>query len=96
MTCDLPMLSIGVMQERGNAIDMHGAGAAKRHAAAELRSGHAEHVAQHPEQRRVVIDIDALRVFVDLDGERHDVPSSGDDASRLMGRELGFLSGRSA
>ena len=56
------MLSIGVMQERvGDAVDMHGAGAAQRHAAAELRAGHAEHVAQHPEQRRVAVDIDAVR-----------------------------------
>ena len=44
------MLSIGVMQERvGDAVDMHGAGAAQRHAAAELGAGHAEHVAQHPQ-----------------------------------------------
>src|ERR1700748_3459169 len=32
----------------GDAVDMHGAGAAERHAAAELRAGHAEHVAQNP------------------------------------------------
>src|SRR5262249_57568165 len=33
----------------GGAIDMHGASATQRHAAAELCTGHAEHVAQHPE-----------------------------------------------
>ena len=32
--------------------------AAESHAAAELRAGHAEHVAQHPEKRLVAIDID--------------------------------------
>ena len=35
------------------AVEMHRAGAAQRHAAAEFRAGHAEHVAQHPKQRRV-------------------------------------------
>ena len=33
-------------------------GAAQCHAAAELRAGHAQHVAQHPEQRRIAVDID--------------------------------------
>src|SRR5262245_60113272 len=32
----------------GDAVEVHGASAAQRHAAAELRAGHAEHVAQHP------------------------------------------------
>src|SRR5229473_791533 len=36
---------------------MDRARAAKRHATAELGAGHAEHVAQHPEQWRVLIDI---------------------------------------
>jgi len=31
------------------AVDMHGAGAAQRLAAAELGPGHTEHVAQHPQ-----------------------------------------------
>src|SRR5439155_26692752 len=52
---------------------MHGARAAQRHAAAELRAGHAKHVAQDPEQRRVAIDIDAVCVAVDFDGEGHGV-----------------------
>src|SRR6266436_2662862 len=55
----------------GDAVDMHGAGAAERHAAAELRAGHAEHVAQHPKQGRVAVDIDGVRGSVDLDGETH-------------------------
>ena len=44
----------GVTQERvALAIDVHGAGAAQGHAAAELRAGHAQRVPQHPQQRHV-------------------------------------------
>src|SRR5271165_2910803 len=50
---------------------MHGAGAAERHAATELRAGHAQAVAQHPKERSVAVDIDAVRATVDFDGERH-------------------------
>jgi hypothetical protein len=50
---------------------MHGAGAAERHATAELRAGHAEHVAQHPEERCVAVDIDTMRGSVDFDEEGH-------------------------
>src|SRR5262245_6787954 len=57
----------------GDAVDMHGAGAAQRQAAAELGAGHAEHVAQHPEERRVAVDIDAVGAAVDFDGEGHGV-----------------------
>ena len=39
---------------------MHRAGAAERHPATELRPCHTEHVAQHPEQRRVGVDIDSV------------------------------------
>src|SRR5215510_10403600 len=53
------------------AADMHRAGAAQRHAAAEFRAGHAEHVAQHPEERGIAVDIDAVRAAVDFDSERH-------------------------
>src|ERR1051326_8638721 len=56
---------------RGDAVDVHGAGPAQRHTAAEFRAGHAEHVAEHPEQRRVAIDVDAVRSPIDLDGEGH-------------------------
>ena len=54
---------------------MHGAGAAERHAAAELRAGHAEHVAQHPEEWRVAVNIDAMCVPVDFNGEGHGILS---------------------
>ena len=43
----------------------------KREAATEFRASHAEHVAQHPEQRRVVVDIGAVRGSVDFYGEGH-------------------------
>src|SRR6266436_6038974 len=51
----------------GDADDMHGASAAERDAAAELRAGHAEHVAQHPQERGVTVDIDRPIDAVDLD-----------------------------
>src|SRR5262249_24856796 len=56
----------------GSAVDVHCAGTAQRHAAAEFRAGHTEHVAQYPEQRSVVVDIDVVCVAVDFDGEGHD------------------------
>ena len=59
----------------GDAVDMHGAGAAERHAAAELRAGQAEHVAQHPEEWRVAVNIDAVCVPVDFNGEGHGISS---------------------
>src|SRR5882672_11106332 len=49
----------------GLAVDVHRARAAQRHAAAEFRAGHPEHIAQHPQQRRVVVDIDAAGFAVD-------------------------------
>src|SRR5260221_7391224 len=47
------------------AVDVHRTRAAQRHAAAEFRAGHPEHIAQHPQQRRVVVDIDAAGFAVD-------------------------------
>jgi hypothetical protein len=46
---------------------MHSAGAAETHATAELRAGHAEHVAQHLEKRLGAVDIDRSIDAVDLD-----------------------------
>src|SRR5918999_974370 len=60
---------------RGDPIDVNGAGAAQRRAATELRTGHAENVAQDPEQWRVAVDVDVACGSVDLDGERHDMIS---------------------
>ena len=56
----------------GSAVDMHCAGAAQRHAAAEFCTGHTKHIAQDPEERRVAVDIDVVCVAVDFDGEGHD------------------------
>src|SRR3546814_5840591 len=50
---------------------MHGASAAQRLAAAELGAGHAEHVAQHPQQRGVAVNIDLMGCAVDLQRESH-------------------------
>ena len=58
-------LGIGVTQERiGVAIDVDGAGAAQRHAAAELGAGHAQRVAQDPQQRHFGNRVDGLRFAV--------------------------------
>jgi hypothetical protein len=55
----------------GSPVQMHGAGAAQRPAATEFRAGHAEHVAQHPKQRGVPVDIGLVIVAVDFDFEGH-------------------------
>ena len=60
---------------RRRAVDMHGASAARRLAATELTPGHAEHVAQHPQQRGV--DIDLMGCAVDLQRESHGCLSGG-------------------
>src|SRR5215475_1776576 len=48
------------------AVDMHGAGSAQRLATAELGTGHAEHIAQHPQQRDIAVDINLMGCAVDL------------------------------
>ena len=61
-----PTEFIGTWQERvGHAVDVHGAGAALGDAAAVLRAGHAERVAQHPEQRGVGFDVYVVSLSVD-------------------------------
>ena len=66
------MLSTGVTQDRVATPSIctvqapHSAAAA-----AELRAGHAEHVAQHPQKRRVAVDIDAVCGPVDFNREGH-------------------------
>src|SRR5712671_2484295 len=66
----------------GDTVEMHGAGAAERHAAAELRAGHAEHIAQHPQERGVAVNIDRPIDAVDLDrgGHRYLHTIRGSDA----------------
>jgi hypothetical protein len=50
---------------------MHGAGAAQRGATTEFGAGHAENVSQHPEQRRIGVDIDTVPGSVNTDRESH-------------------------
>src|SRR5262245_1608951 len=52
-------------------VHMHGAGSAERYPAAELCPGHAEHIAQHPQERSVTVDIDGSIDAVDLDRDCH-------------------------
>src|SRR5439155_8296491 len=47
------------------AIKMDRARAAQSEAATEFRAGHAEHIPNHPKQRRVIVDIDAAGFAVD-------------------------------
>src|SRR5262245_12097299 len=54
------------------AVDVNRARAAKPRAAAELRAGHGEHVAQRPEQRGVFGDVEAAGPSVDVEGD-HDI-----------------------
>src|SRR5262245_63037731 len=56
---------------------MHRASAAERLPAAELGAGHAEHVAQYPQERRVAVDVDALNAAVDFQLVGHGVLSCG-------------------
>ena len=56
--------NLGDARTRGLAVDMHGTRAAERHAAAELRAGHVQRVAQDPKQRHVRADFDALSFAV--------------------------------
>ena len=51
---------------------MYRAGAAQRHAAAELRAGHAQHVAQNPQERRVAVDIDRPNSAIHFDVVWHE------------------------
>jgi hypothetical protein len=54
VTLRVPTADSGVTQLRvGCAVDLHGAGAAQGHAAAELGAGQLQVAAQHPQQRGV-------------------------------------------
>src|SRR5438045_3662155 len=58
---------------------MDGAGATESRAAAELRAGEVEVIAEHPEQRRVRGDVDRASPSVDDESERrHGSPLSGE------------------
>jgi hypothetical protein len=67
---------------RGFAVDVHGAGSAERHAAAEFGAGHVERVAKHPEQGHVRADVDGLRFAVQGESGGHGVlPLAGEYAT---------------
>src|SRR5215831_1255448 len=68
-------LDRGDTRAGGSAVDMYRARAAQRHATAKFCAGHAEYVAQHPEERGVAVDIDVVYVAVDFDGEGHGIVS---------------------
>ena len=53
------------------AVEVHGARAAQRLAAAVLRAGEAEHVAQRPEQRHLGIDVELPLCAVDTKRDVH-------------------------
>src|SRR5713226_7238480 len=55
----------------GFAIDVHRTRAAKRHAAAKLRAGFVERVAEHPEQRHVRADVDGFGFAVQSETDGH-------------------------
>src|SRR5262249_58977725 len=61
----------------GRAVEVHRASAAESLAAPEFRAGHAEHVAQHPQERRVPIDIDALHLAVYVEPDHGVLRCSG-------------------
>src|SRR6266850_4139226 len=71
-----------------HAVDVNGAGAAQGDAAAELRTRDAEHIAQHPQERSVSIDVYCLRGAVDLDSECH-ARTSGDLVGTITSVKIG-------
>src|SRR5690606_21816927 len=70
------------------AIHMHRAGAAQRHAAAELGAGHAQLVTQRPEQRHVVGDVEVPGLTIDLKLWHGELLASGGGAAWLKARWL--------
>src|SRR5262245_8487365 len=58
------------------AVDVHGAGAALRDAAAVLGSGEADLLADRPQQGRVVVDVDVESLAVDGQPSHWGIPSS--------------------
>src|SRR5467141_3238081 len=56
---------------RGFSVDVHRAGAAQGHAAAEFRPGHPHRVAQDPQQRHIGIDVHRLCFSIQNELNRH-------------------------
>ena len=75
VTAALPTSEIGGdAGAHRRAVDMHGAGAAEAAAAAEFGAFQIDGVAQDPEQRRVVIDIDRVGLAVHIQRVLHHRP----------------------
>jgi hypothetical protein len=68
----------------GRALDMDRARAAERHAAAELRAGHAKHIAQYPQQRSIAVDVYRTIGPIYLDQEGHPTLRLGTWEHRLQ------------
>src|SRR6266853_1838970 len=64
---DLAGLAIAALRH----LEVDGARAAQAEAATEFRTGHSEHIAKHPEHRRVVVDFGAASFAVDCQRMRH-------------------------
>src|SRR5258708_121008 len=67
---------------------MHGARAALCDTAAEFRAGQTDHVAQHPEERRIGLDIDLSRCSVDFDCDHRGSPRSKAMMRGLLSKHL--------
>ena len=65
--CAADAIDRGEASTRWLPVDMDGAGAALPDAAAELRPGHAKHVAHDPKKRNVAVDIHCSVLAVDFD-----------------------------
>src|SRR6267143_2508997 len=73
---------------RSFAVDMHGASATERHAAAEFRAGHVQGVAKHPEQRHVRADFDRLGLAVQSESDGHrNLPPADEYPTTIRGMD---------
>jgi hypothetical protein len=74
---------------------MHRAGTALRDTATEFGAGHAEQIAQHPEQRHVIRRIDARRLAIYLQRRGHNrapvIFSTETETPRLKNGQGGVL-----
>src|SRR5579863_2630222 len=71
----------------GGAVDMHRASTALRDTATEFCAGQTDHVAQHPEERRIGLDVDLPGCSVDVDGDHSGSPPREATAA-LTSRDL--------
>src|SRR6202030_1625529 len=76
---------------RRNAVDVDRAGAALRDAATIFGAGHAERIAQHPQQRGVGLDVDVMALTIDDEGWHSVSPVSSPVMRRKRWRASGYL-----